>query len=457
MENNSSKFKNLIDKGEQEELAFLPSFDLQQITPVVCSLLNRKGGKLVVGIDAGQKRVGIPDTISKEETEQYLVNNIIPEAPFDVSIEAHDRKNFMIIRVWEGSKQPYIFDGTIYFREGAQTRKASSEEIASLIHTRQQNELHWERQVSFGVEWEDMDQTLIRTIMQESQKNRRSSYEGEDLLEFLNHYGLFNNGSFTNACVILFAINPIRVLPQVRVRLTEYADGKTDKGLIRDQVLEGNLFSIRERLEQYIQNLGIKSVFDDRQWRRVDFAYPEKALQEGIINRLIHRDYSRFNSQMTISVYQDKLTIANTGNLPDELNIKDLKTNHRSFPVNPDIAHIVFLMGYIDKLGRGTIKIIEECKAAGLPVPVWKETKGEVILTFSGPKGNATKDHLVAEELLKLNDAVNDAVKSRLILVVKLLYANSTMTLKSLMNNTKVSRATMQRDLLLLNSHQFLS
>ncbi len=58
MENNSSKFKNLIDKGEQEELAFLPSFDLQQITPVVCSLLNRKGGKLVVGIDAGQKRVG---------------------------------------------------------------------------------------------------------------------------------------------------------------------------------------------------------------------------------------------------------------------------------------------------------------------------------------------------------------------------------------------------------------
>ena len=462
MENNSSKFKNLIAKGENEELAFLPSFDLEKIAQTICGLLNAKGGRLVIGIDQNKNLVGIPNDVSVEEAEQYLVQHIVPETPFDANIEIYNGQRFMIVRVWEGSKQPYIFEGTIYFRRGIHIQKATSEEIASLIHTRQQNELHWERQVSFGVEWEDLDQKLIRKIMQTSQKNRRSNYEGEDLLEFLNHYGLFNNGSFTNACVILFAKNPIRFLPQARVRLTEYAEGKTDKSLIRDEVLEGNLFSIRERLEQYVQNLGTKSIFDEKHWQRVDFAYPEKALQEGIINALIHRDYSRFNSQMTLSVYPDKLTIANSGNLPDDINIRDLKTNHRSFPVNPDIAHMVFLIGYIDKLGRGTLKILEECKEAGLPTPVWKQSKGEVILTFHGPKTDTPKaGALLNNDAIKrlndaVSDAVSDAVKERLILVIKLLYIEGPLTLKALMDSLNVSRATIQRDLLLLNSHHLL-
>ncbi|MBU4485340.1 MAG: hypothetical protein KKD38_00290 [Candidatus Delongbacteria bacterium] len=57
--------------------------------------------------------------------------------------------------------------------------------------------------------------------------------------------------------------------------------------------------------------------------------------------------------------------------MPEDIQIKDLKRNHRSHPVNPDIAHIVYLRGFIDKLGRGTIKLVEECRNAGLREPVW--------------------------------------------------------------------------------------
>lgn len=161
--------------------------------------------------------------------------------------------------------------------------------------------------------------------MVEAQNNGRSSYVGNDELQFLSHYGLFNNGSFTNACIVLFAKNPVKFLPEARVRLTEFAESKTDKSLLRDEFFEGNFFAVREKRENYIQNMGIRSVFSENEWRRIDFRYPEKALQEGIINALIHRDYSRFNSHLTISVFQDSFVIPTSGKLPQELKVADLK------------------------------------------------------------------------------------------------------------------------------------
>jgi ATP-dependent DNA helicase RecG len=44
---------------------------------------------------------------------------------------------------------------------------------------------------------------------------------------------------------------------------------------------------------------------------------------------------------------------------------------------------MVFLRGYIEKIGRGTIKIIDACKDAGLKAPKWTTTETSVKLAFS--------------------------------------------------------------------------
>jgi len=81
--------------------------------------------------------------------------------------------------------------------------------------------------------------------------------------------------------VVLFGKNPAKYIPQIRVRLTEFGEGKTDNALLRDEFFEGSLFSIHDKLERYIGNLGIRSVFEKNQWKRIDFKFPKKALQEG--------------------------------------------------------------------------------------------------------------------------------------------------------------------------------
>ncbi|PID89533.1 MAG: transcriptional regulator [Bacteroidia bacterium] len=475
--NNEQLIKDLIKEGESQQLEFKEVVHKESIAKTLCGFLNTDGGRILVGVSDTGKIVGINNAIlNRQNIQTFLINTIVPDAPITISVEIVDQKELLSIKVSGGKKQPYIFDGNIYYRRGYKTQKATSKEISDLIHDRQVAEQHWERQISLGIELKDLDIKLIETTISESKKNHRSSFESNDILSFLTHYGLYKNGSFTNACVVLFAKSPSKFIPQIRVRLIEYAQGKTDKALIRNEILEGNLFSIRNELEKYVNGLGVRSIFDKKQWKRLDFSFPKRALQEGIINALMHRDYSSISSSVTISVYPDKFIISNSGKLPDDLKIKDLKKNHDSHPVNPDIAHIVFLNGLIDKLGRGTIRMIEECKDAGLRTPIWEETSNRIILTFNGPKSlakkrqtndavnDATNDATNDAVKLFISDAVNDAVNdatsdtviNRLIQEIIILFLNKGKSLKELMNSFDVARATMQRDMALLKAHQFV-
>ncbi len=469
--------KDLIKQGESEQLEFIEVVRKDTIAKTLCSFLNGSGGRVVAGVTHDGKIIGLEEAHKiEQELKEFLITAILPDAPINYSVENIGQKQVLILKVWGGSKQPYIFDGSIFYRRGASTQKATSKEISELIHGRQLSEQHWERQIVLGVELEDLDKKLIIDTINESRKNQRSNFENNDILEFLTHYGLYVNGSFTNACVVLFGKKPIKFIPQIRVRLTEYAESKTDDNLIRNEVFEGNLFNIRDDLEKYVNSLGVRSVFDKKRWKRQDFTFPKKALQEGIINALMHRDYSSFSSTVTISVYPDKFVISNSGKLPNNIKISDLKKNHDSHPVNPDIAHVVFLRGLIDKLGRGTIRVIEECKDAGLKVPEWKETTNGVVLTFYGPKGlserkeksDAASDAIndaasdAAKKLIRdavsdaANDAASDAVIERLVNEVLLLLVKDGKSLKDLMLAFDVARATMQRDMALLKAHQFV-
>lgn len=473
--NNDKLTKDLISKGENEQLEFKIDLEEKSVAKTICSFLNGNGGRIIIGVSDNGKITGVQNIESVEKLEnrirKFIVNNIVPEAPITTSIEFLDKKRILIIKVNAGSKQPYIYDGNIFYRKMDQTYKATSKQISELIHGRQKAEQHWERQLALGIDLKDLDTKCISVTMREAIKNNRTNFSGSDILDFLSHFGLYVNGSFTNACVVLFAKNPSRFIPQIRFRLTEYSISKTDQNLIRDELYEGNLFDIRNKLENYIQNLSTRSLFSDTQWKRKDFVFPVKALQEGIINALIHRDYSTVSSTAAISIYPDKIIISNSGKLPDNLSVSDLKKNHISHPVNPDIAQIVFLRGLIDKLGRGTLKVVDLCKAAGLRTPVWKVTNSEVILTINGPKtlrvkrsDDAVNDAVNDAVKMRIGDAVNDAisdaandaVSKRLIKELIELTAVDGMSLRELMDVFGVARATMQRDMALLKNYNFV-
>ena len=83
---------------------------------------------------------------------------------------------------------------------------------------------------------------------------------------------------------------------------------------------------------------------------------------------MAHKDYSE-GTFIQISVYDDRIIIWNEGQLPENWTVEDLLRKHPSKPYNPDIANALFRSGYIESWGRGTLNMIKDCLAAGLPEP----------------------------------------------------------------------------------------
>ena len=98
-------------------------------------------------------------------------------------------------------------------------------------------------------------------------------------------------------------------------------------------------------------------------------------------NTFTHKDYSG-GVPIQISVYSDKIIIWNEGQLPENWTVKNLLEKHASRPYNPDIANALFRSGYIESWGRGTIKIIRECKQAGIPEPVFSYDSSDISVEF---------------------------------------------------------------------------
>ena len=166
------------------------------------------------------------------------------------------------------------------------------------------------------------------------------------------------------------------------------------------EVLEGNLVHLVQEVQVQLNYkfLTRPIAFEGFQRTEKD-QYPIQALREMLLNALVHRTYMGAAIQMR--VFDNKLSIWNEGGLPHGLSLEDLKLEHNSRPRNPIIANACFFAGYIDTWGRGTLKIINSCKEAGLPEPIIKEMNGGVEVTiFSHP-------HLEPSERLR-NDFGNE-------------------------------------------------
>ena len=95
---------------------------------------------------------------------------------------------------------------------------------------------------------------------------------------------------------------------------------------------------------------------------------PEFAIHEAVVNAITHRDYNT-TSSVQVMVFLDRVEIWNSGTLPGNLKVEDLKKPHSSHPSNPTLANVLYFGNYIQQLGSGTTEMIRQCKEHGLPEP----------------------------------------------------------------------------------------
>lgn len=91
--------------------------------------------------------------------------------------------------------------------------------------------------------------------------------------------------------------------------------------------------------------------------------YPERAVEEGLVNALIHRNYLELGSEVHIDMYDNRLEIFSPGGLLDGGSIKDMDVmNMASRRRNPVLADIFSRLKYMERRGSGFKKIVSAYK-----------------------------------------------------------------------------------------------
>lgn len=98
-------------------------------------------------------------------------------------------------------------------------------------------------------------------------------------------------------------------------------------------------------------------------------ALPPEALREILLNAIIHRDYSSPSGYVAIAVFDDRVEVISSGLLPPGITVEMLSGPHLSSLRNPRIAGTFQRIGAIEAWGRGTNRVIDECRSYGLEPP----------------------------------------------------------------------------------------
>jgi ATP-dependent DNA helicase RecG len=365
----------------------------------ICGFANAQGGRIFIGKNDAGNVVGIEDYNKLMEELPNKIKNLMGITA-EVNLLQDGDKYFIEIIVLPYSV-PISLRGRYYYRSGSVMQELTGVALNEFLLKRAG--LTWDEVIEPRATFADIDEASFHLYLQMAkEKGRLPDIADLTIEQIFEKLRLAEKGQLKRAAIILFGKDPVRFYPGAFVKIGRF--GKNDTDLRFQEVEEGNLIVLlRNVLEQLNRKFLIRPIEFEGMYRIEKHEYPVPAVREMLLNALIHRTY--MGAFVQIRVYDDKISIWNDGQLPDGINLEKLKQPHSSKPRNLIIADVCFKGGLIDAWGRGTIRIIDTCKEAGLPEPAFIERDGGFLVTLF-------KDKFTEEQLqqLGLNDRQIKAV-----------------------------------------------
>lgn len=394
----STEIQNLLNLGEGPRFEFKSNIkSVEGIGRAVSGFLNTTGGYVICGIGPENEVLGVEITDEQlAKFERRLHESISPKTLISIQRQNLEGRQVLVIEVPKGHDVPYSFRNVIYLRDGERTAPADGATIRDMVLKMQIAPERWERRSSLAdIETEVAVDEVMATVRDAQAVKRAFFADPTDVIRTLENLSAAKYGRLTNGGDVLFARNPAVRLPQIRIRAMRYNSDKAGDKFSDMKSFEGPLKTIFEEAYTFIvRNTPSVSRFIKGNPKRQDSPlYPEAAVREALINALAHRDYSAASGGVSIHIFPRRLEIWNSGPLPDGVTEENLLKGHISVLRNPDIAHTLYLRGLMEKAGRGSVLMVQQCRDAGLADPFWKsDPKLGVTVTFPAPKVGTQQD-----------------------------------------------------------------
>lgn len=378
----------LLKLGEGPKVQFMANLKaLEAIGHEVCGFLNTSGGYVVCGVNKRGALLGVDfDDEEIAAFEKALHDGLSPKSLVAVGPEKLDGKSVVVIEVPKGHDVPYAFRNAIFVREDDASVQADPATIRDMVLRSQIEPERWERRFSVADLDTDFDVAQLNAAVVDAEKVKRAFLNDKsDPYRVLVDLSAARFGRLTNGGDVLFTKNPAVRLPQTRLRAMRYNSDKAGDKFSDMKSFEGSLHSIFEEAYTFIvRNTPSVSRFIKGDPKRQDSPlYPEDAVREALINALAHRDYAASSGGIAIHIYPRRLEIWNSGAFLNGVTPESIAKGQISVLRNPDIAHVLYLRGLMEKTGRGGRLIVDECVNAGLPSPSWASDISGVTITFA--------------------------------------------------------------------------
>ncbi|MBT5269672.1 MAG: transcriptional regulator, partial [Candidatus Marinimicrobia bacterium] len=309
----------------------------------ICGFANAQGGELIIGKNDQGEVVGISNAGKLLEDIPNQVRDLMGIL-VDVDLHREEALEYLAIRV-EAYPYPVSYKGEYHYRSGSTKQELKGAVLDRFLLRRQGK--HWDSVPVPHLSVEDLSGGVVDQFRHLALKSKRLDRDvlDEQTAVLISRLHLMDGEYLKRAAVLLFHPDPEQFVTGAYVKIGFF---RTDADLLYHDEVHGDLFTQVSKTVDLLLTKYFRAMISYEGLQRVEtYPLPEDALREVILNAIIHKDYAS-STPVQISVYEDRLMIWNSGQLPDEWGVEDLLRKHPSKPYNPDIANAFFRAGMIE-------------------------------------------------------------------------------------------------------------
>ncbi len=334
----------------------------------IAGFANASGGEFYIGVeDKTNKLIGFDRNAADNERNYFnnqVNDHLTPRPQMKISFVRYDIRNSerFIIRVTvpESLVKPVILKykniPSIFMRRDGFTNGATYEEIIEM--SIKSKNTQYDVLVS-DVKYNPEKFSMLRDFYREHNEGRELKEKALQSMGFYDEEGYLLNGA------ALF--------------LDDYKDKKTEvqcsvfngfnKGserIVTINRFNGNITSTISYIMDFVNQRMNHSMVKLNDVRKNIDAYPKRALFEGVINAIAHRDYYLDGTQIQVDMFKDRLEISSPGGfyrgekLGKTYDLSGIISKRR----NELITNVLVSCNVMEAAGTGFDKITEEYETA---------------------------------------------------------------------------------------------
>lgn len=372
------------------------------LAETLVAFANSDGGTIVLGYD---ERGRLTTQTTPEDIEAILrqaAELTVPPVRATLENAGSDGAPQLIVRVPRSVDLHSLTDGRVFVRVAGQNRALTGDEIRNLTQSKSLGD--YEAETVPGATLDDFDDDVVAEYIAKREWRTRRKIElpernARHAAPLLKDIGALDaHGQPTVAGLLLFGKQPQVFLPQSGVVFVKFpgVEPRGESGRVgygRREEINGPLARVIERTWQVIlEEMRVGAIVKGLEREEV-LEYPEFAVREALVNAVCHRDYRLRGRRIEVRKYADRLEIISPGGLAGYITLDNIIEEH--FSRNPRLVQGLFQWGYIEELGLGIDRMIEDMVAAGHPAPKFNATAYSFTVVLSNVRERRAIQNIV--------------------------------------------------------------